>query len=364
MSDNPISTSAHFRHRARYVAALAVTVIVGLFVLWTTREAILLVFLGVAIGVLFYAASDWLSQKTGAPRGVMLALVVLVVLGTIGGAAALGGPQLVGEAQTLRENAPEILETARQRLGLSEDALSVPDALQNVGNRLLGWFSSLAGVLSGLLVVLVVAVYTAASPARYTSAVVRLFDREHQPFVRETLAEMGATLLAWLKGVGIAVTVLGTMAAVGLTVLGVPGALALAVFAGALTVIPTFGPFIGWAPAVLVAFAEGTTTGGWTLGLALVAQQIEGSIIEPKVQGKMVKVGPAFIVAGQIVLGALVGFLGILLVVPVLGVILILVQRLYIGPFVEGETADPDDSPLAGQPARNLADAPADAAFQ
>ena len=357
MSDNPIATSAHFRHRARYVAALAVVVVVGLFVLWTTRQAILLVFLGVAIGVLFYAASQWLHEKTGAPRGLMLALVVLSVLGSIGAAAAIGGPQLIGEAQALRESAPDVVETLRQRLGLSEDALSVPAAFQNVGGRLLGWFSSLAGVLSGLLVVFIVAIYTAAGPSRYTSAVVRLFDREHQPFVRETLDEMGQTLLAWLKGVGIAVAVLGAMAAVGLTVIGVPGALALAAFAAALTVIPTFGPFIGWAPAILVAFAEGTTPGLWTLGLAAVAQQIEGSIITPKVQGEMVSVGPAFIVAGQIVLGALAGFLGILLVVPVLGVGLILIQRLYIGPFVEGEAADPDDSPLAGQPARNLADA-------
>ncbi len=364
MPDNPISTPTRFRHRARYVAALTVVVIVGLFVLWTTRQAMLLVFLGVSIGVLFYAASDWLHRKTGAPRGLMLALVVLTILGAVGAAAAFGGPQLIGEAQTLRESAPDVLEAVRDRLGLPEDALSVPAAFQNVGGRLLGWFSSLAGVLSGLLVVLIVAIYTAADPSRYTSAAVRLFDREHQPFVRETLAEMGETLLAWLKGVALAVAVLGTMAAVGLTVIGVPGALALAAFAAALTVIPTFGPFIGWAPAILVAFAEGTTPGLWTLGLATVAQQIEGSIITPKVQGEMVKVGPAFIVAGQIVLGALAGFLGILLVVPVLGVGLILIQRLYIGPMVEGETADPDDSPLAGQPARNLADTPANAAFR
>ena len=343
----PLDTPSPFRHRVRYVVAVVVAVVVGLFVLWTTRQALLLVFLGVAIGVLFYAASQWLAEHTGAPRKAMLALVVLAVLGSLAAAAAVGGPKLVAESQGLSESAPEILETVRQRLGLPESALSVPAAFQSVGDRLLGWFSTAAGVLSGLLVVLVVAVYTAADPGRYTSAAVRLFDHDHQAFVRGMLDEMGETLLAWLKGVAIAVAVLGTMAAVGLSVIGVPGALALAVFAGVMTVIPTFGPFIGWAPAVLVAFAEGTTTGAWTLGLALVAQQIEGSIITPKVQGEMVRVGPAFIVAGQIVLGALTGFLGILLVVPILGVALILVQRLYIGPFVEGEPADPESPELA-----------------
>ena len=363
MSHTPLDAPAAFRRRARYVVALVTATVIALFVLWTTRQAVLLVFLGVGIGCLFYAASDWLASKTGAPRGLMLGAVVVAVLGTLVAALALGGPRVVAQAQGLADQAPELLETARQRLGLPEGALSIPSALQNVGSRLLGFFSTAAGLVSGVLVVLIVAVYTAASPDRYTQAAARLFDHEHQAFVRETLHDMGRTMVAWLQGVGVAVVLLGGMAAIGLTIIGVPGALALAVFAGLLTAIPTFGPFIGWAPAVLVAFSQGTTMGLWTLGLALLAQQIEGSIITPKVQGRMVRVPPAFIVAGQIVLGALAGFLGILLVVPVLGVGLILIQKLYIGPFVHGEPADPDESPLADQPARNLAEAPAAATF-
>ena len=340
--DTPLDTPESFRQRARYVVAIVALAVVGLFVLWTTRQAILLVFLGVAIGVLFYRASAWLAEKTGAPRGLMLALVVLLVLGGVVAAAYFGGPRLASETRGLMEQAPELLETARERLGLPEGTLTIPSALGNVGGQLLGWFSTAAGVLSGLLVVLIVAVYTAASPGVYTAAVVRLFDREHQPFVRDMLEDMGRVLMAWLKGVGIAVAALGLMGVVGLTAIGLPAAFALAAFAAALTVIPTFGPFIGWAPAIVVGFAQGTTAGLWTLALAVAAQQVEGSLITPKVQGDLIRVGPAFIVAGQIVLGALAGFLGILLVVPVLGVARILVERLYIGPFVKGEAADPD----------------------
>ena len=357
----PIDAPEAFRRRARYVVTLVTVVVVALFVLWITRQAILLAFLGVAIGTAFFAASRWLAEKTGAPRGLMLALVVLTVLGAGAAAVGFGGPRVVAQAQELSEEGPVLVEAARERLGLPESAFSVPSELQDVGTQLLGFFSTAAGVLSGLLVVLVVAIYTAANPSLYTSAVVRLFDHEHQAFVRETLERMGRTLLAWLKGVGIAVVLLGVMAAVGLTVIGVPGALALAVFAGVLTAIPTFGPFIGWAPAVLVAFSQGGSMGAWTLALALVAQQIEGSIITPKVQGQMVRVGPAFIVAGQIVLGSLAGFLGILLVVPVLGVSLILIQRFYIGPFVEGEMADPEDPPpIDSRPPRDPLQTPSE----
>lgn len=342
-TDTPLDTPAAFRRRARFVVSLAALAVVLLSVLWITRQALLLVFLGVALGVLFYHASDWLSRKTGAPRKLMLGVVVLLVLGGLAAAGYFGAPRVATEAQDLAEQAPEFLEAARAELGLPESSLQLPQQAGQYVGRLFGMFSSLLGVLAGILVVLLVGIYTALSPGLYTEGAVRLFDREHQPFVRHVLGRMGHVLLAWFKGVAIAVVVLGAMALIGLTVIGVPGALALAAFAAALTVIPNFGPLIGWAPAVVVGFSQGTSTGLWTLGLAIAAQQVEGSIITPKVQGNMIHVGPALIVAGQIVFATLAGFLGVLLVVPILGVGLVLVQELYIGPFVEGEPARPPE---------------------
>lgn len=339
--DHPLGTSDSYRHRVRYAVAVVATTAVLLAVLWMTRQAVLLIFLGITVGVLFYRTSRWLSERTGVPRGVALGVVVLVIVGGIAVAGSFGGPRIVNEARVLVEEAPTLIETARSRLGLPEGLPSLPESLADLSGRLLGVFSSFLGGVAGLLVVLLVAIYTAADPSRYTNGVVRLVDREHQPFMRRVLDRAAEVLLGWLKGVGIAVVVLGTIAAIGLTIIGVPGALALAAFAGAMTVIPNFGPFIGWAPALVVAFSQGTTMGLWTLGLAVIAQQAEGSFITPKVQGEMVKVGPAFIIAGQIVLGALAGFLGVLLVVPILGVGKVLLQELYIGPMVEGEPAEP-----------------------
>ena len=344
MSDpNPLSTPSSFRHRSRYVVALVATTVVLLYVLWVAREAVLLVFLGVTIGVLFFHVSAWLADRTGAPRGVTLAGVVITVLAAVAVAGYVGGPRLAAEAQNLIEQGPEFIEAAEARLGLPDETLELSDRLSEVSGRLMGIFSSLAGILAAILVVLLVAVYTAADPGRYTDGVVRLFDHDRQPFARRVLDRSAAVLLGWIKGVGIAVAALGVIAVIGLSVIGLPGALALALFAAALTVIPNIGPFIGWAPALVVGFSQGTQTGLWTLGLAVVAQQAEGSFITPKVQGEMVNVGPAVIVAGQIVLGALTGFLGILLVVPILGVGKVLLQELYIGPLVDGEPAEPDE---------------------
>ena len=355
----PLDTPEPFRRRVRYTVALVAATLAIAYVLWITRQAVLLVFLGVAVGVLFFHASRWLAEKTHAPRGLMLTLVVLTVLGAFVAAGYFGGPQVVSQARELAAQAPEFLDAARAQLGLPEDALRVPEAVSQFSGRLLGVFSSLAGVIAGVLVVLLVAIYTAVDPARYTGGVIRLADRPHQPFVRRVLDRMGAVLMGWVKGVGISVAALGTLAAVGLTVIGLPGSFALAAFAGVLTVIPNFGPFIGWAPAVVVGFSQGTTTGLYTLGLAVVAQQIEGSFITPKIQGELVSVAPAIVVAGQIVLAALTGFLGLFLVVPILGVGKVLLEELYIGPFVEGEAADPmNPPPLHERPVETVGGAP------
>ncbi len=340
-TDTPLDTPVAFRRRARFVVAIAALAVVFLSIAWIARQALLLVFLGVALGVLFYHASAWLADKTGAPRKSMLGGVVVLVLAGLAAAGYVGAPRVVTEAQALVEQAPTLLDAARTRLGLSESALQLPEQASQYSGRLLGVFSSLLGALAGFLVVLLVGIYTALSPDLYTDGVVRLFDREHQPFVRHVLDRMGHVLLAWFKGVAIAVLVLGAMALVGLTVIGIPGALALGAFAAVLTVIPNFGPIIGWAPAVIVGFSQGTSTGLWTLGLAVAAQQVEGSFITPKVQGHMIHVGPALIVAAQIVFATLAGVLGVLLVVPILGVGLVLVQELYVGPFVEGEPVQP-----------------------
>ena len=336
------------RARIRYAVGLTLGGGVVLLVLWFAREAFLLGVLGVAIGVVFARASRWVHATTGLPRGLALAAVVLLALGTVVGFGALAGPALAGQSRALLTETPEVLLRASRSLGLPTTPEGVMEAVQRgqgvvatVAGRLSGFLSNAAGLLAGILVVFVVAVYTAASPERYVRGVLRMVPPVQRAAVRAVLVEIADVLAYWVYGTLAAVAVLGVMAAVGLSVLGLPSALLLAGFVALLTVIPNFGPFIGWAPAVLVGFAQGTTTGLWTLGLAAVAQQLEGSVLTPMIQRKMVHVGAATIIVGQVVLGTFAGVLGVLLAVPLLGVAGVLVRRLYIGPRVPHTSGDP-----------------------
>ena len=346
VGDGPPDEEA--RARLRYGIGLTLGAVILLGVAYAAREAFLLGFLGVAVGVAFFRASRWLSDHTGAPRGLMLALVVLLTFGALVGFGALAGPPMVEQARTLVTDTPDVLLRATRSVGLPTTPDGVVEAIQRgqgvvsaVAGQLTGFLSSAVGLFAGILVVLVVSVYTAAAPGSYVQGVLRLFPPVRRPGVRAILVEIADVLAYWIYGVLAASVVLGVLAAVGLSLLGVPAVFLLAGFIALMTVIPNFGPFIGWAPAVLVGFASGTTTGLWTLALAAVAQQLEGSVLTPMIQRKMVHVGAATIIVGQVVLGTFAGVLGILLAVPLLGVGGVLVRRLYIGPRVPDTSGDP-----------------------
>lgn len=336
--------------RLRYGIGLTLGAVIVVVVVYVAREAFLLGFLGVAVGVAFFRASRWLATHTGLPRGLLLALVVLLTFGTFVGFGALAGPPLMEQARALVTDTPDVLLRATRSVGLPTTPDGVVEAIQKgqgvvsaVAGRLTGFLSSAAGLFAGLLVVLVVSVYTAASPESYVQGVLRLFPPVRRSAVRAVLVEISDVLAYWIYGVLAASVALGALAAVGLSVLGLPAVFLLAGFVALLTAIPNFGPFIGWAPALLVGFAQGPTTGLWTLALAAVAQQLEGSVLTPMIQRKMVHVGAATIIVGQVVLGTFAGVLGILLAVPLLGVGGVLVRRLYIGPRVPHTSGDPVD---------------------
>jgi len=108
----------------------------------------------------------------------------------------------------------------------------------------------------------------------------------------------------------------------GLTILGVPNALLLAVLAAIFELIPVFGQILAAVPAVAIAFADGGVTGALLVtGLYVVVQQFEAHLIYPVVVKKVVGVPPLLVILSLIVGAKLAGFLGILLSVPMAGAI-------------------------------------------
>ena len=110
-----------------------------------------------------------------------------------------------------------------------------------------------------------------------------------------------------------------------------PDPYALALLAGLLTFVPYFGAIIAAIPALIVACAVSWATAMWTVVVFFVCHGVEGYIVAPLVQRRLVDLPPAVIIIAMTCMGALFGPLGIILGTPAAAAGLVLVRQLYFG---------------------------------
>jgi predicted PurR-regulated permease PerM len=144
------------------------------------------------------------------------------------------------------------------------------------------------------------------------------------------IKKLGNKLKNWLKGQIIGVVFIGVLSAIGLLILGIPLVFTLALIAGLMNFIPNFGPIIALVPAVLLGLSQGPDTALYIAIIYTGIQLLQTALFRPFITKKMVDVPPALIIIGQITMGALGGFWGVLLATPVVLVIMILVNELYV----------------------------------
>ena len=122
----------------------------------------------------------------------------------------------------------------------------------------------------------------------------------------------------WAQGQILLMLIIGIFIYLGLWILGVKYALSLAVIAGVLEVVPTFGPLLSSIPAIFVALVSGGPIKAlWVALLYYLIQQIENSFLVPRVMGSVVGVHPFFVILAIMTGQALFGTLGAVLAVPI-----------------------------------------------
>lgn len=326
----------------RVVIAVAIT---GLFVLtalllWSAAQIFFLAFLGILLAIIFGAPAHALAARTAIPRGVALALVIsgyVLLLAAIGW---LFGAQLERQISQLIDQFPEFIEQVRVFV---RDLPGGEWILQNVTgeggptgqefnvvSRITGTASLLWDVAAKVVFVVFLGIFLAASPHTYREGTVRLVPIAYRTRAREIFDELGHTLRGWLLGQLISMAIIGTLVTVGLTIIGLPLALALGILAALFEFIPIVGPFLAYLPAAFLAMSQGMTTFLWVTALYLLIQQLEGNVIQPIVQRRAVELPPALTVSAVLIAGAAFGPVGILVATPLMAVLLVLVQEIYL----------------------------------
>ena len=132
----------------------------------------------------------------------------------------------------------------------------------------------------------------------------------------------------WLLGQALAMLVIGVSTWLVLWAFDIPLAPVIGLVVGILGFIPYIGPIIGVVPVAIVAGTQGADTLLYVLGAYMAVQLVEGYVITPLIQHRMVYLPPVLTIVAQVVLGKLLGILGFILATPLAAVVLVL-SRFY-----------------------------------
>lgn len=287
-----------------------------------------------------------------------LLIVVLLVLAII--------PLLIGQLTSLVDAAPSIaarLETfLREAFPEFTDITSVirdslgqiAQAVQSRGGQLAqGLVNSVLSVVSWLLfivIVPVVAFYLLLDWDHMVARIDALLPRDHAPTIRRLAREIDAVLAAFVRGQLSVCLAMAVYYATTLMMAGLQFGLIIGAIAGAITFIPYVGALLGGALAIGLALYQ--FWGDW-LAIGLVAaifglgQFLEGNVITPRLVGKSVGLHPVWLMLALTVFGALFGFAGMLIAVPVtaaFGVLLrFAISQYQTSPLYHGRHPQPQD---------------------
>jgi predicted PurR-regulated permease PerM len=194
-------------------------------------------------------------------------------------------------------------------------------------------------VLVSIFSVIVMALYLALHPALYREWLIALFPPIHRDLVRDVLGDCADSLRAYIVGLLLTMTFLGTLTAFGLYLLGVPYYVTFGVFTGLATIVPFFGTLLATTlPALFVLTGpDGGTRALWVIGLGILVHLIEGNVVSPYIMSKQVDLPPVLTIVFVLIVGKLLGPLGLLVAVPGLAVIMVVVRRILLSRIYEGQ---------------------------
>jgi predicted PurR-regulated permease PerM len=340
-------------------AVLLAAALVGAYLAFSQLASLfVLVIITIVLSLPLEAAATQFERR-GLPRAVGALLALLLMLGTVVAVLILAIPPLVDELQRLADQLPQIIDQLREKLGgrsRTSTGDSLQRSLQNLIDKpqgLLGPIAKVglgvAGAAAAIVVVVVGAFYIAVNPGPLVDGVQRVFPPDRRPWVAEAMTDIRSSWIGWQYGVLVDMVVTGVLLYIGLTLIGLDYAAVFSVLSALCVVVPYFGSVAGGLPPVLFALAErGGTAALVTLGVYLVVQQVEGNVIIPMVMSRAVKLHPAVVLIGVVLVGQILGFVGLLVAVPIISATIVIVRELWVRRLEGDAPAAPVRPPAEG----------------
>lgn len=330
------------------------------FFLWRLSEILLPFFVGMAIAYLLDPLVDalerqrlprWLGTAIVTTGFFSLAALFLLLLAPLfySQFASLAAklPQMV---TVLRDRLDPLLATAQSNLGMApEEMRTVRDAATAQTTKALQWGASMIGslltgglavvnLLSLLFITPVVAFYMLRDWDRMVARIDGWLPLESRALIRSQFTEIDRILAGFARGQALLCLTLGSFYALSLSAAGLDFGFVIGVVTGILSFIPYVGTLTGAALSIGFAILQFDS---WTPvlvigGIYLFGQLVEGNVLQPLLVGDRVGLHPVWVIFALLAGGALMGFVGILVAIPVAATLGVLI-RFFIDRYLKSQ---------------------------
>ena len=360
--------------RLRTLVNVALAIGIGLLIWMLTavldrvHHVITVILIAVLFSYLVYPAVRALESRM--PRGLAVLVVYVVAVGVVAlGAATLApaigaqandlahalpvavvslqhGMQTPGNDPLLARLPPDVRDWVAAHAATAQSA--VTGAAGAVGLKAFGVLRGTASALIDVVLVLALAFFFVTDVDRIRATAMRFVPRAARPATQSFVRDVDTVIGGFVRGQVLLAVVVGVLATLILFVTGVKYALLLGVLTGVASIVPIVGAIVGAVPATLVALVTvGVVKAAIVLALFVVVFEVQGHVLTPIVVGKQIGVTPLVIFLAIVVGAEAFGILGMLLAVPIAGILRVAADRFFPG---DGglEAAPPQDEALSG----------------
>ena len=361
----------------RFVRGMLITFLVGaiLFVTNYLSSVLLPFFIAWLLAYLLYPIVKFVQCRLHVPGRVLSIIVTLLfVIAVIGGILYLIIPPMIEQFEKLGELVTRYLhETThinnfplaiRQWIDENGNEIQkffknkeVTDAIRKAMPRLFEVITQTATVLISIITSMVTLIYLFFILMDYetlSAGFIRMFPKKSRPFWRSLMDDVETQLDSYVRGQSLVALCIGVLFCIGFTIIGFPMAIGLGILIGLLSLVPYLHGF-AFIPMILLSALKAVDTGenfwiifGSAVIVFVVVQAITDMVLTPKIMGKAMGLNPAILLLSLSVWGALLGFIGLIVALP-LTTLLIAYYKRYVVKEEEEKALESENTTKSAQ---------------
>lgn len=309
----------------------SIAFLLGLWLLYQIRSIVVLLFIAF---ILMTAVNPLvrLASKVKIPTIIVMLVVYVGIISLLTTVVASLVPAVVQQTRGLTQSLPTYLHSLEDTFNTQFDPNVVGNYFSSIPSNILKIAAGAFNNILNILAVFFIAYYLVLERPHLHKYLLHFFPKSSAEERAESLVlAVERQVGGWVRGELLLMAVIGCMTYIGLTLLGIPYALPIAVLSGLLEAVPNIGPTIAAIPAILMGFTVEPIplVGLGALAMSILIQQLENNLIVPKIMQSATGTKPLVTIIVLLIGYTLGGIAGAVLAMPAYLTIQTIIKAIY-----------------------------------